>query len=364
MSQPESLLDYATYLRLDQLLSSQSPRSNEAGTPAHDEMLFVIVHQVYELWFKQILHELDSVLDLFRQDSVDERSIGVAVARLQRVTEIQKILVDQLRVLETMTPLDFLEFRDLLVPASGFQSLQFRLIENKLGLRPELRAAGGRMPHAPHIDREQLDALRRSLDQPSLFDLVEKWLERTPFLEVPGYQFWASYGEAVRASLLDDRRTIDSSTSLSPAEKQAQLQELAQTEASFQAVLDEAMHERLRAKGQRRLSHRATRAALFIHLYRDQPILHLPFLFLTLLVDVDELLATWRYRHALMVHRMIGTKIGTGGSVGHRYLLGTVERNKIFTDLYDLSTFLISRSALPSLPGEMDRRLGFYYPRE
>ena len=103
-------------------------------------------------------------------------------------------------------------------------------------------------------------------------------------------------------------------------------------------------------EGRRRLSHRATRAALFIHLYRDQPILHLPFRFLTLLVDVDELLATWRYRHALMVHRMIGTKIGTGGSSGHRYLLATVERNKVFTDLYDLSTFLISRSALPPLP--------------
>ena len=81
-------------------------------------------------------------------------------------------------------------------------------------------------------------------------------------------------------------------------------------------------------------------------------------------MDVDELLAAWRYRHALMVHRMIGTKIGTGGSAGHRYLLGTVERNKIFTDLYDLSTFLLSRSALPALPPDMVRRLGFFYSRE
>jgi tryptophan 2,3-dioxygenase len=123
-------------------------------------------------------------------------------------------------------------------------------------------------------------------------------------------------------------------------------------------------HARRVAEGTRRLSHGATRAALFIHLYRDQPILHLPFRFLTLLVDVDELLATWRYRHALMVHRMIGTKIGTGGSSGHRYLLATVERNKVFGDLYDLSTFLISRSALPALPDAMERRLGFHFPRE
>jgi tryptophan 2,3-dioxygenase len=80
-------------------------------------------------------------------------------------------------------------------------------------------------------------------------------------------------------------------------------------------------------------------------------------------VDVDELLSTWRYRHALMVHRMIGTKIGTGGSAGHRYLLGTVERNKVFADLANLPTFLISRSARPELPPDMEARLGFHYPR-
>ena len=364
MPKPQAGLDYGEYLRLGELLSCQSPKSAEAGQPAHDEMLFVIVHQVYELWFKQVLHELDSVMALFREDSVDERSIGVAVSRLQRVTEIQKILVDQLRVLETMTPLDFLEFRDLLVPASGFQSWQFRLIENKLGLRAEGRTARERTPVGARLAPETIEALRASEASPSLFDLVESWLERTPFLEVSGYQFWARYAEAVGAMLANDRRTIETNATLTGAEVQAQLAELAQTEASFAAVLDEKAHERLRAEGRRRLSHRATRAALFIHLYRDQPILHQPFRFLTLLVDVDELLSAWRYRHALMVHRMIGTKIGTGGSSGHRYLLATVERNKVFTDLYDLSTFLISRSALPPLPPEMERRLGFHYPRE
>ena len=357
-------VDYGEYLRLAELLACQSPKSTELGRPAHDEMLFVVVHQVYELWFKQILHELDSVMGLFRSDSVDERSIGVAAARLTRITEIQKILVDQLHVLETMTPLDFLEFRDLLVPASGFQSWQFRLIENKLGLRSAGRAAMERSPVGARLGAAQVEALRDSAAGPSLFDLVEKWLERTPFLEVPGYQFWESYAEAVRAMLAADRHTIEDNPTLSGAEKQVQLGELAQTEASFKAVLDEKVHEALVAEGRRRLSHRATRAALFIHLYRDQPILHLPFRFLTLLVDVDELLSTWRYRHALMVHRMIGTKIGTGGSSGHRYLLATVERNKIFTDLYDLSTCLISRSALPPLPPTMEQRLGFYYRRQ
>ncbi|MFI5006972.1 MAG: tryptophan 2,3-dioxygenase family protein [Solirubrobacterales bacterium] len=357
-------VDYGEYLRLSDLLGCQSPKSAELGRPAHDEMLFVVVHQVYELWFKQILHELDSVMGLFRSDLVDEKSIGVAAARLTRVTEIQKILVDQLHVLETMTPLDFLEFRDLLVPASGFQSWQFRLIENKLGLRSAGRVAMERSPAGARLGAAEAEALRDSVAAPSLFDLVEKWLERTPFLEVPGYQFWESYGAAVRGMLATDRRTIEDNPTLSDVEKQVQLTALGQTEASFKAVLDEKAHEALVAEGRRRLSHRATRAALFIHLYRDQPILHMPFRFLTLLVDVDELFSTWRYRHALMVHRMIGTKIGTGGSSGHGYLLATVEKNKIFTDLYDLSTCLISRSALPPLPPEMERRLGFYYPRQ
>jgi tryptophan 2,3-dioxygenase len=357
-------VEYSEYLQLGRLLSCQQPKSAEHGRPAHDEMLFIVVHQAYELWFKLILHELGSVRALFRRDSVDERSIGVAVSRLQRVIETQKILIDQLRILETMTPLDFLDFRDLLVPASGFQSLQFRLIENTLGLRPEQRALGAGSAASSRLPPDRQEALRESEAAPSLFALVEKWLERTPFLVLPGYDFWRSYKAAVDAMLAADRRTIESNPTLSPDEKQAQLAELAQTEGSFAALLDEATHQRLVAEGKRRLSHRATLAALFIHLYRDQPILHLPFRFLTALVDVDELLATWRYRHALMVHRMIGTKIGTGGSAGHHYLLGTVERNKIFVDLYNLSTFLISRSALPALPPDLERRLGFYYPRE
>lgn len=364
MRTPYPPVEYSEYLKLDRLLSSQAPKSAEHGEPAHDETLFIVVHQVYELWFKQILHELDSVLGLFRQDSVDERSIGVAVSRLQRVSEIQKLLLDQLRILETMTPLDFLDFRDYLVPASGFQSVQFRMIENKLGLRPEQRVPVERMSPGAPLPAGQAEAFRRSETEPSLLALVEKWLERTPFLELPGYRFWASYRAAVEAMLASDRRTIETNPTLAAGARGQQLAELDRTAARFAALLDEQTHQRQVAEGERRLSHRAMLAALLIHLYRDQPILHLPFRFLTALVDIDELLSAWRYRHALMVHRMIGTKIGTGGSSGHRYLLGTVERNKIFTDLYELSTFLISRSSLPPLPPELERRLGFYYPRE
>jgi tryptophan 2,3-dioxygenase len=364
MPAPSEPVDYGEYLRLDRLLSSQAPKSAELGRPAHDEMLFIVVHQAYELWFKQILHELDSVIGLFRAQSVDETNVGVAVARLERVVEIQKVLLDQLHVLETMTPLDFLEFRDLLVPASGFQSVQFRMIENKLGLRTPGRTPREKTPASPRLSADARDALERSTTDPSLFELLERWLERTPFLEVPGFQFWESYAAAVKRMLGAEQVLIDANPTLGPAERERQFAELRRTALSFEAVLDESAHERLRAEGRRRLSHRATRAALFIHLYRDRPILHLPFRLLRTLVEVDELLAAWRYRHALMVHRMIGTRIGTGGSSGHQYLLETVERNKVYADLFNLSSFLISRSALPALPPELDRRLGFHFRAE
>ena len=363
MSQPRKPVEYSEYLQLERLLGSQALKSVEQGKPAHDEMLFVIVHQAYELWFKQILHELDSVMALFRADSVDERSIGVAVSRLLRIVEIQRLLIDQLRILETMTPLDFLDFRDLLLPASGFESVQFRLIEMKLGLRREQRVTPGRVQAPPALEEQRL-ALAEAQAGPSLFDLVERWLERTPFLELPGYQFWQSYRQAVETMLAKDRITIQESAVLAEVEREAQLKELDVTRKSFEGLFDEKTHERLQAEGLRRMSFRATLAALLIHLYREQPILHLPFRFLTALVEIDELLASWRYRHALMVHRMIGAKIGTGGSSGHRYLLATVERHKVFTDLYNLSTFLISRSALPPLPPDVQARMGFVYAKE
>ena len=130
---------YADYLRLDALLAQQVPESDRAGSPARDEMLFIIVHQAYELWFKLILHELDRIQEDFGREVVEDDSLGRVVHGLERIKEILKLLVHQLDVLETMTPLDFLDFRDLLSPASGFQSVQFRLIEMRLGLRGEDR---------------------------------------------------------------------------------------------------------------------------------------------------------------------------------------------------------------------------------
>ena len=156
---------------------------------AHDEMLFIIVHQVYELWFKQILHELDSVITIFKQESIIESDVSFVVLRLQRIIEIQKILIDQIRVLETMTAMDFLEFRDDLFPTSGLQSAQFRLLENKLGLLKDHRINYGRHDYTSVIKEEEKIRVKKTENEKSLFDHLESWLERTPFLSFEGSTF-------------------------------------------------------------------------------------------------------------------------------------------------------------------------------
>ncbi len=352
---------YNDYLHLKKILDSQHLKSDEFGAHAHDEMLFIIIHQVYELWFKQIIFELDDLLSIFKENEINESHVGTAVSRLDRIIEIQKILIDQIRVLETMTPMDFLDFRDFLIPASGFQSVQFRLIENKLGLQPDKRFSYGGTHYRSYLKSSDDDEVKGSESGPSLFKLLEKWLERTPFLQWGKTSFWNEYASAVRTMIASDRHLIENNENLSEKEKQKHLDEYAKTESSFGVVLDQTQHNALVSKGEWRLSHKATQAALLILLYREQPILHNPHRLLTKLADVDELFTTWRYRHALMVSRMIGRKIGTGGSTGSTYLNQTAEKHRIFSDISALTTFLIPRSALPELPKHIVRNLGFYY---
>ncbi|HEY1250891.1 MAG TPA: tryptophan 2,3-dioxygenase family protein [Thermoanaerobaculia bacterium] len=363
-NKPRAPLYYADYLQLDRLLSSQQLQSALLhGRPAHDEMLFIIVHQAYELWFKQILWELEAVLATFRRSPVAEEDVGQAVLRLGRIVEIQRVLIQQVDVLETMTPLDFLEFRDDLIPASGFQSVQFRLIENELGMR---RADRLQIQNASYTSRfTAKDAARvdSSEKEPSLFDLIEGWLERTPFLHFGAFDFWREYRRAVDAMLAGDRDAIRNNPTLTEEEKTTQLAGLEATAARFAAVFEERAGETGTAGSGRHLSRRALQAALLINLYRDEPILHLPFRLLTLLTDVDRNFTTWRQRHAQMVMRMIGTRIGTGGSSGHEYLERTAERHRVFADLSALASFYIPRSALPKLPPEVRSRMGFNSPR-
>ncbi|MGH1362421.1 MAG: tryptophan 2,3-dioxygenase family protein [Calditrichia bacterium] len=360
MKKKREPVDYGSYLGLEKILDSQDRKSAEFGEPAHDETLFIIIHQTYELWFKQILHELESVLQMFQNDFVDEKRIGVAVSRLNRVVEIQKVLIDQIRILETMTPLDFLEFRNYLTPASGFQSLQFRILEIKLGLETDNRIRYSKQAYHQMFADKDRELLMTAEAQPSLFLLLQQWLERIPFLDMDEFNFADVYRGAVETLLKQEREAI-TDADLPKEEEEQRLQMMNATEKHFHSIFDPEKHNLLIAEGRRRLSYKATMAGLLIHLYRDQPILHLPFRLLNLIVDMDELLSTWRYRHALMVLRMIGRKTGTGGSSGYSYLKSTAESHRVFADLFNLSTFLVPRSLLPKLPENVERNLGFYF---
>lgn len=361
MSKDSAPLYYGDYLQLERLLSAQQPESERLGRPAHDELLFIIVHQAYELWFKQILHELALLDRVFASEQVDDRDIGKAVATLARIEKILKLLIGQLDVLETMTPLDFMEFRDLLIPSSGFQSLQFRLIEIGLGLRREDRVGFEAKPFDARLSEADRETLRALEARPSLCDRVEAWLSRTPFVEIGGYRFQESYRKAVSEMLARDSSVLRDNPAIGPQEREADLAALEAAQERFEAIYDEERHAALVAKGAWRFSLRALQAALFITLYRDEPVLQLPFRLLSLLMDIDETMTAWRHRHALMAQRMIGMKIGTGGSSGHDYLSEAARRYRVFGDLFALSTFLIPRSALPPLPEDLRKAMGYGY---
>ena len=361
MQKPYPPVYYGDYLQLERLLTSQLPKSDEYGKPAHDEMLFIIVHQAYELWFKQIIHELDSVLDIFSKEKIDEKNLGVCVARLRRITAIQKVLIEQLNILETMTPLDFLDFRDYLIPASGFQSFQFRMVENMLGLSIESRVKFDDKNYYSLVSDEHQKLLMETQNKTSLLKAVDNWLSRIPFIDGNGYHFLNEYMSAVSRMLSNEKEIILSNPALTDEKRNRQLSEFENTKKKFEALLDENLHNELVSNGIRKFSYKSSLAALFINLYRDEPILHLPFRFLTYLIDVDENFTSWRYKHALMVQRMIGSKVGTGGSSGHHYLMQTAEKHKVFPDLLEIPTFLIPRSELPELPSEVKSRLAFSY---
>ena len=343
-------LYYGDYLQLEKLLGAQDLESAKHGPPVHDEMLFIIVHQTYELWFKQIGWEIDSILEIFGKDVVDETDMGTAVARLRRLTRIQRLLIEQIGVLESMTPLDFLDFRDHLFPASGFQSAQFRIVENKLGLRPSdrlLLGGGEYTSRFTDTDRQRVESVE---DDPSLFDVVERWLERTPFLDHGDFQFWDAYEAAVHERIQADRSVVANNPNLTEGEKTTQLEDFDLVLSQYAAIFDPAKHDIERQAGRLRLSQRAFQAALFITLYRDQPALQEPFRLIELLMDIDEGFTTWRYRHAQMALRMIGRRIGTGGSAGAKYLEKSAERSRVFGDLFSLTTFLVPRADRPELP--------------
>jgi len=261
----DAAVTYGSYLKIEELLLLQQPRSTG---PEHDEMLFIIIHQVYELWFKELLHELDRVKALLEQDQSHR-----AQHTLKRVLTVLKVMVAQLDILETMTPLEFLSFRERLEAASGFQSDQFRQIEFLLGVKSE--QAIQRFPNGGRARA----ALERRYQESTLWDGFLQYLSRE------GY-------DLPQAQLMRDPRVA---VVASPDVQQ-----------------------------------------ILVRVYQNDP---KNAELCERLVDLDEGVQEWRYRHVKMVERTIGARRGTGGSTGATYLRETVGR-PIFPDLWDIRSQL------------------------
>ena len=309
---------YGHYLQLDKILGAQKPL-----TSTHDEPLFIIVHQVFELWFKQITLELEQILQQFQQKPLPERQIPTIVFGLERIEKVLLLFPPQFDVLETMTPMSFLEFRNLLHPASGFQSVQFRKVEIMLGLKTNKRATVDSQFFLGHLSPAEQEELKKLETNATLLEQLDQWLTRMPFVQLASSDFWQKYAQNLETR---ERQYFDSL---------------------------------LAAKTYERLSQRAALNALFIMLFREEPILTWPHKILASLINIDEHLSAWRYRHALMAQRMLGGKAGTGGSSGHNYLKMTAEKNRIFGGLFALSSFLVPKNTLPPLSPQLKKAMGF-----
>ena len=362
-------LYYSDYLHLDKILAAQFPESaKHHPTAAHDETLFIIVHQSFELWFKQVLHELDSVLDMLSGDRIDDNSeiMGRIVQRLQRIARILHHANGQFNILETMQPLDFLEFRGLLNPSSGFQSKQFRLIEARLGLTMQQRHMPEHYKNAgAHHGGFSEDDHREITEAEEGFTLlkgIRKWLERMPFFDDTYWLGHAAKGNAIHpflssylASYTAMQQGVLDRVNSNPA-----ISETIKAKATidFETSIQSFRHLFI-DKGTDTFSANELASGLFILLYKEYPVLRLPFEVISSLTEIDEQMSAWRYRHYNMVRKTIGTRPGTGGSPGATYLLGALQQNKVFNDLTLFTTYFIERKKLPELPVELKQYLSF-----
>ncbi len=359
MSTP--VMYYGAYLHLDKILDSQYPVSfKEGNEPAHDEMLFIVIHQAYELWFKQILFELEYISTIFSKEQINDNSedLNLVRHRFTRVIKIMELLNQQVSILDTMTPLDFLEFRNLLTPSSGFQSVQFRLIEAKMGLQIQNRhhADYYKRTNEGGFTKPDYNTINNTEDEKSLLKLVNEWLERMPFFEE---KFWTDYtpthnNNITQHAFWSDYRDIYNN-GLTERE-QSKIQD-------FDYVFLEQQHPTLSEEDSTTLrsnfSPKALKSALFIMLYRDFPVFQTSYQILDSLIEIDHLMSSWRHKHLIMVRRMIGMRVGTGNTSGSGYLEGALNKHYVYKDLSSLSTYLIERKKMPILPQSLIKHLGF-----
>ncbi|MFT7679389.1 MAG: tryptophan 2,3-dioxygenase [Planctomycetota bacterium] len=362
MSEPKPTV-YWEYLRLEQLLSLQGGLSGEGPDAAeelsNDEVLFITVHQIFELWFQLVLRELRSARNLFTGKLVAEQELSGAVERLRRVATIFRTGVSHFELVETLGCHEYLEFRRKLMPASGFQSDQLRRVEILFGLREEdriplgapgshlsaLQGPGGKSTPAYERVQAQLK------DTPTFKDAIDSWLLRTPIdgvaFDDPRAQerldgFLESYLNCHAAEVGEDE-----AHALSVAGRGADgehVHKLYEKErASVHAFLNPSVEE----GGAR--TRRVRAAMLFIETYSDLPLLAWPRQILASLIEVEQSFLVFRQRHARMVERTIGRRTGTGGSAGVAYLDETALRYRIFRDLWAIRTVMVKQAASPEL---------------
>ncbi|MAG56885.1 MAG: hypothetical protein CMJ83_11380 [Planctomycetes bacterium] len=357
---------YGAYLRLGTLLSAQDPPDFASLEPGerpssktrdlqhHDEMLFIVVHQVFELWFKLILHELSLARDLLGRhgseidEHVPEEDVPRIHAAVARVNETLRIATEGFRVIETMNPANFLQFRDLLIPSSGFQSVQFRELEILAGLPEQLRMDFEGAPYESKLNETERQILQDRRDAMTLHAALFDWLSRTPIERVfPDFaeSFLAAFETYVDEQIVHQH----GNPNLVDSQRQA-------AEVRFKDQLEDARRYLL---GGDDPTNRAHQAFLFIASYGNEPLLRWPSALVDGLVEFEQCFRIFRFRHARMVERMIGTRTGSGGSPGVVYLDRTTAKYRIFGDLLEARNFLLAGDRVPPIPD--DRLLHFRF---
>ena len=313
-------------------------------------MHFIIVHQPFELWFKQIIRELTEVRDILAQDHVPEEHIPRAVDHLCRTTEIFRLMANQWTVLETLTPQGFLAFRDGLGTASGFESYQMREFEMLLGLANEDRLYGmdpistfRKLAENSERDAVILARLEDVASKPSLFDSILRWVSRTPIMgSTAGSDGDDSVVEAYVDAHLNSHNKLGKQAAARMSGYGASSPEKAADRfaSSHQAAIDY-----LKPDGE---VSRARAGLLFIESYRELPLLTWPRTLIDAIVELEEAMVKWRHAHARMVERIMGRRIGTGGTSGVDYLDAT-SQYRIFKDLWAVRTILVRPDSRPEL---------------
>ncbi len=351
---------YWDYIRVEELLALQNGTAPSEADIGDDEVRFLVIHQIDELWFKLVLRELIAARNLFARRPVPESALAGAVASLRRITICFELAAQHFRLMETMRTQDYLTFRDKLNPASGFQSAQMREIEILLGLPDEDRIPFGNegsylealKSHDGSPSPALARVLRRRQDTPTLKAAVDAWLFRTP---IHGSQPDDPDDERVVARFVDAylaghealcQRAIDHAVSVQAltASDQERLR------ARYRGQLQGA-HRHLRAEdvpdARRAFVRRLRAAILFVDSNRTLPLLSWPGQVIDGLIECEQAMLAFRQRHARMVERVIGRRVGTGGSDGVAYLDQTALKYRVFTEIWAARTLLLPPDLCP-----------------